>query len=57
LFFRFGEDTAERVHEFIQDMEDIDKENSTIIDLGCGNGYTLFELVREIISFSQSFSP
>ena len=42
---RFGEDVVARLINFIEDMEDVDKEETEILDLGTGNGYTLFELV------------
>ncbi|CAH0757677.1 unnamed protein product [Diatraea saccharalis] len=41
----FGEDSAYRVIDWICKCN-IDK-NSPIIDLGCGNGYTLIELAKE----------
>ncbi|XP_045456161.1 EEF1A lysine methyltransferase 2 [Melitaea cinxia] len=40
----FGEDSAIRVINWICDLG-IDK-NTAIVDLGCGNGYTLSELAR-----------
>ncbi|KAL4702470.1 hypothetical protein ACJJTC_005126 [Scirpophaga incertulas] len=41
----FGEDSAHRVIDWI--CKYIEDRNASIIDLGCGNGYTLLELARE----------
>ena len=42
--WRFGEDSQERVVDWLDDNEDVSKED-TILDLGCGNGALLLELV------------
>ena len=45
IYFRFGEDTMEKVVSWIDDCEEIHSDDS-IIDLGCGNGMMCIELVR-----------
>ena len=42
--FRFGEDTMEKLLDWIDDCDDI-TENDAVIDLGCGNGMMCIELV------------
>ncbi|KAI8431472.1 hypothetical protein MSG28_015989 [Choristoneura fumiferana] len=41
----FGEDSAYRVVDWLR--RNVEDKNTAVIDLGCGNGYTLSELARE----------
>ena len=41
---RFGEESQDRMVEWLDDNEDVSKDD-TILDLGCGNGALLLELV------------
>lgn len=41
---RFGEDSQERMVDWLDDNEDLSKDEA-ILDLGCGNGALLLELV------------
>lgn len=43
---RFGNQVVKRVIQWIKSNNDIAK-TSSIIDLGCGNGYTCCELVKQ----------
>ncbi|KAI8886355.1 S-adenosyl-L-methionine-dependent methyltransferase [Backusella circina FSU 941] len=41
----FGEDSVEKMVEWVQD--NVDNVNSSMLDLGCGNGHLLLELATE----------
>ena len=49
FFYRFGYDCQTRVVNWIKESPDIGTE-SHIIDLGCGNGSLLVELVRKNVT-------
>ena len=49
--FRFGYDSVERVVEWMEESPLVSMD-STILDLGCGNGISLIELVRPKVVFS-----
>ena len=53
LFCRFGEDSQERILDWIEDCDEISNEDS-IIDLGCGNCMLLVELVMILVISSIS---
>ena len=44
---RFGYDSIERVLDWIEEKEEVSKD-VPILDLGCGNGITLIELVSHL---------
>ena len=44
---RFGYDSVERVLDWIEEKEEVSKD-VPILDLGCGNGITLIELVSHL---------
>ena len=49
--FRYGIESVDRLIKWIESCTDIEKEDS-ILDLGCGNGVLLIELVCILCLFS-----
>ena len=42
---RFGEESIERVADWMDEASEVTK-SSSLLDIGCGNGMMLIELVR-----------
>ena len=47
MLTRFGEDSQERVLDWLEDCEAVTNEDP-VIDLGCGNGVMLLEMVIHV---------
>ena len=51
---RFGEDSQERMVDWLDDSQEVAKDNS-ILDLGCGNGALLLALVSEVHTYLHTY--